>query len=105
MRILLDECVPWPMRGLLAVHDCVSLQQQGWTGKENAELLRLAADKFDLFITADQGPGYEQNLTDAPIAILELSTNDIRRIRISAPAIALAAATIQPREYVKLMVN
>jgi len=105
MKILLDECVPWPMRDLLTGHDCTSLEQQGWTGKQNDELLRLATENFDLFITADQGSRYQQNLTDAPIAILELSTNDIRRIRVSAPAIALAAATIQPREYVKLMVN
>ena len=105
MRILLDECVPWPIRDLLTGHDCTSLQQQGWDGIANAELLRQAAENFDLFITADQGDQHQQNLADAPIAILELSTNDIRRIRISAPAIALAAARIQPREYVKLMVN
>ena len=105
MRILVDECVPWPIRDLLTGHDCTSLQQQGWNGIANAELLRQAAEKFDLFITADQGSQYQQNLTDAAIAILELSTNDIRRIRVSAPAIALAAATIQPREYVKLVVN
>ena len=105
MRILLDECVPWPIRDLLAGHDSTSVQQQGWTGTANAELLRRAAENFDLFITADHGNQYQQDLTDAPIAILELSTNDIRRIRVSGPAIALAAATIQPREYVKLMVN
>jgi predicted nuclease of predicted toxin-antitoxin system len=105
MRILLDECVPWPIRDLLTGHDATSLQQAGWTGMANAELLERAAQNFDLFITADQGNPHQQNLNDAPIAILELSTNDIRRIRISAPAIALAAATIQPREYVKLMVN
>lgn len=105
MRILLDECVPWPLRELLVGHDCTSAQQQGWTGKANAELLRLAAQGFDLFITTDQGNQSQQNLTDSPVAILELSTNDIRRIRISAPAIALAAARIQPREYLKLVVN
>jgi hypothetical protein len=105
MRILLDECVPWPICDLLTGHDATSVQQAGWTGKANAELLQLAAQTFDLFITAGQGNPHQQNLADAPIAILELSTNDIRRIRVSAPAITLAAATIQPREYVKLVVN
>jgi predicted nuclease of predicted toxin-antitoxin system len=105
MRILLDECVPWPISDLLTGHDSTSVRQAGWTGLANAELLRLAAENFDLFITADQGDQCQQNLTDAPIAILELSTNDIRRIRVSSPAIALAAGTIQPREYVKLVVN
>jgi predicted nuclease of predicted toxin-antitoxin system len=105
MKILLDECVPWPLRDLLPDHDCMNLQGQGWTGMPNGELLRLAAQQFDLFVTADPSILSQQNPTDTPIAILELSTNDIRRIRASAPAIALAAARIQPREYLKLMVN
>ena len=36
----------------------------------------LAEGKFDLFITADQGLAYEQNLRGRQIAILELSTNN-----------------------------
>jgi hypothetical protein len=104
MRILLDECVPWPLAGLLVGHESSSVQVQGWTGTENAELLRRAAGEFELLITIERGVD-EQNVANPPLAILELSTNDLRRIRISAPAIALAARTIQPREYVKLMVN
>jgi hypothetical protein len=29
MRILLDECVPWPMHKLLLTHDCVTAQKRG----------------------------------------------------------------------------
>ena len=54
MRILLDECVPWPMRQLLTGHDCISVQKQGWKGIKNGELLALAAKEFDLFITSDR---------------------------------------------------
>jgi predicted nuclease of predicted toxin-antitoxin system len=105
MKILFDECVPWPLHDLLTGHEVTSVQRQGWTGKQNAELLRLAAQEFDLFVTVDQGNRDQHDPSDPPVAMLELSTSDIRRIRISAPAIALAARTIQPREYVKLMVN
>ena len=104
MRILLDECVPWPLRHLLGHDDSASVQGQGWSGLQNAELLRRAAQEFDLFITTEQGIG-EQNVTNAPIAILELSTNDIRRIRSSAPGIMLQISSIQPGEHRKLVIN
>jgi hypothetical protein len=104
MRVLLDECVPWPLRDLLVGHDAASVQRQGWTGIQNGELLRRAAQEFDLFITTEQGIG-AQNVTNAPIAILELSTNDLRRIRSSAPGIMLQISSIQPGEHRKLVIN
>ncbi len=59
MRILLDECVPWPMHRLLASHSC---------------LLQRAEAEFDIFITSAQNIRYQQNLAGRRIAILELST-------------------------------
>jgi hypothetical protein len=55
MRILLDECVPWPMRRLLTGHECTTAQKRGWGGVKNGDLIRLAEGEFDLFITSDQG--------------------------------------------------
>jgi predicted nuclease of predicted toxin-antitoxin system len=81
MRILLDECVPLPMRDILSGHECVAVSDRGWKGIKNGELLRLAEDQFELFITADQNIRYQQNLAGRRIPILELSTNDLRRIR------------------------
>jgi hypothetical protein len=54
MRILFDECVPWPMHTILAGHDCVATQRRGWSGLKNGDLLRRAQDDFDLSITSDQ---------------------------------------------------
>jgi hypothetical protein len=84
MRILLDECVPWPMRELLANHACTTPQKRGWGGIKNGDLLRLAEGEFDLFITSDQNIRYQQNLAGGSIPILELSTNDLRRIQAAA---------------------
>jgi hypothetical protein len=78
MRILLDECVPWPMRHLLSGHDCTNVQKRSWKGTKNGTLLALAAGEFDLFITSDQNIRYQQNLMGSNIAVLELSTNDPR---------------------------
>ncbi len=87
MRILLDECVPWPMHRLLDGHECTTAQKRGWGGIKNGDLLRLAEGEFDLFITSDQNIRYQQNMAGRCIPILELSTNDLRRIQVAAPEI------------------
>ena len=60
----------------------------------HGELLALAEAQFDLFVTADQGLAYQQNLRGRRIAILELSTNKLR---------AIEAAAVQLREAVETM--
>ena len=102
MKILLDECVPWPMHKFLADHECSTAQQHGWGGIKNGDLLRRAEKEFDLFITSDQNIRYQQNLTGRQIAILELSTNDLRRIQMAAELIQSVIAKIQPREFNQL---
>lgn len=102
MRILLDECVPWPLHKLLAGHECTTAQRQGWGGIKNGDLLTRAEVEFDLFITADQGIRYQQNLSGRKIAILELSTNDLRRIVAAKDVIVAALGEIRPGQYLKL---
>ncbi len=48
MRILLDECVPWPMHKLLVGHECTTAQKRGWGGVKNGDLLRMAEGEFNL---------------------------------------------------------
>ena len=102
MKILLDECVPWPLHKFLVGHQCSTAQQQGWGGIKNGDLIRLAENKFDLFVTSDQSIRYQQNLAGRQIAILELSTNDFRRIKAAAELIQSAVAEIQPKQFRQL---
>jgi hypothetical protein len=44
----------------------------GWAGKENGELLQLAAKSFDVFITVDQRLSYQQDVTRFSIAVVVL---------------------------------
>ena len=90
------------MRRLLSPHSVTSAQAQGWSGIRNSELLRRAEAEFDLFITSDQNMRYQQNLTGQRIAILELSTNDLRRIIAAAALIKEAVDKIQPAELQRL---
>jgi hypothetical protein len=102
MRILLDECVPWPMHRLLASHECRTAQQEGWGGIKNGKLLQLAEGKFALFITSDQNLRYQQNLAGRQIAILELSTNKLRRIEAAADLIQMTVVSVKPAEFRRL---
>jgi hypothetical protein len=102
MKILLDECVPWPMHRFLAGHECRTAQQQGWGGIKNGRLLQLAEGEFDLFITSDQNVRYQQNLAGRQIAILELSTNKLHRIETAADLIQATIAAIKTGEFRQL---
>jgi predicted nuclease of predicted toxin-antitoxin system len=102
MKILMDECVPWPMHRLLPSHSCTSVQAQGWSGIRNGDLLQRAEGEFDLFVTSDQNIRYQQNLAGRRIAILELSTNDLRRIQSASALIAEAVDKIGSSEFLHL---
>jgi hypothetical protein len=92
------------MHKLLAGHECTTVQQRGWTGVKNGELLTLADVEFGLFITADQNIKYQQTLAGRRIAILQLSTNKLRLILAAAASIQSAVATIRPGEFRALVI-
>ena len=62
MKVLLNECVPRKLRRELADHEVLTVTQHGWSGIENGELLALAQEEFDVFLTVDQNLTYQQNL-------------------------------------------
>ena len=70
-----------------------------------AKLLKKADNDFDLLITADQNILYQQNLAGSTISILELSTNDLRRIVAAAPLIQRAVEEIRPGQFVRLDIH
>lgn len=78
MKIILDESAPQKLRLLIdSRHVVVTTWFHGWSGLKNGALLTAAEDAgFDLFITADQEIGYQQNLKGRRIALLVLSTNN-----------------------------
>ena len=76
MKVLLDECVPRPLRQMLSGHEVSTVQQTGWCGLANGDLLKKADGVFDVFITADKNLRYQQNLDGRKTAIIELPTPD-----------------------------
>lgn len=64
MKIILDKCVPSIVKRGLPGRDIVTVQEKGWAGIKNGELLRLVAAEFDVFITSDKNLRHQQNLAE-----------------------------------------
>jgi len=63
VRVLLDENLPHHLRTLIPDHEIRTVAFQGWKAFSSGLLLDAAEEAgFDVFITADQGIPYQQNL-------------------------------------------
>ena len=104
MRILLDESVPGRFGALLIDHSVVTVQRRGWARIKNGKLLALAADEFDVLLTADKGMEYQQNLATLPVSILIVlaRSNRIDDLAVAVPAILAALAELPPRTLRKV---
>ena len=95
MRVLLDVNLPHQLRELFEDNiEVITVSYRGWKGKENGELLRIAANEFDAFITMDQGIPNQQNLSEIKIGIIVLEAES-NRFEDLAPLISEVNATLQ----------
>jgi Domain of unknown function (DUF5615) len=78
VRILLDECVDRRLSRAIVGHDVKTAQQMGWASIKNGELLTLASEHFDVFVTVDRNLSYQQNLRVLPIALVVLHAKTSR---------------------------
>ena len=99
MRLLLDESVPSRLRRALPTHDVRTVVEMGWSGVKNGQLLALAADDFDAFITVDKNLPYQQNLITLPIALVVLDSASIELPALLAlvPNLERELAVLKPR--------
>jgi predicted nuclease of predicted toxin-antitoxin system len=72
MKILLDECIPRRLKFELKNHDPKTVQEMGWTGKKNGELLALADKGFEVFITLDKNLEAQLNVSKFNLKIVGL---------------------------------
>ena len=102
MKILLDECTPHVLKRLLTGCEIKTVQDQGWSGITNGELLRLAEGQFDIFITSDQNLRYQQNLARRQLAIIQLPTNQVPLVVRLAPRVQATLEKIKTAEFVAI---
>lgn len=62
MRVLLDECVDRRFAKDIIGHDVKTVAEMEWVSKRNGELLVLAEQAFDVFITVDRNLSFQRNL-------------------------------------------
>jgi len=72
LTILLDESVPRLIKTQLSEFPITTVQEMGWSGMNNGELIAAAEQQFMTFITADQQLRYQQNLTGRKLSIIVL---------------------------------
>jgi len=73
MKLLLDECAPRRLKNYFVGHDVSTIEQAGFKGLKNGNLLRAADGKFEVLITVDKNIEYQQNTAALPLAIVILA--------------------------------
>jgi hypothetical protein len=98
MRVLLDECVDWRLSRDILGHEVKTARQMGWTTLKNGELLALASDRFDVFVTVDQKLSFQQNVAASSISIivLQAKSNRLSELRALVPRLVTAIAFARP---------
>jgi hypothetical protein len=102
MKILLDACVPRPLRNYLTAYAVKTAQEMGWGALKNGALLQAAETEFDAFLTSDQNLKYQQNIVGRRLAILVLPTNDWPTLRGLGERIAVQVAALKPGDFVEM---
>lgn len=78
MRVLLDECLPKRLKQSITGHEVVTVPEAGWAGRDNGELLTLAAGRFEVFLTVDQNLAAQQDIGRASLAVIVLRARSNR---------------------------
>jgi hypothetical protein len=105
MRLLLDECVPRPLKHDLIGHDVEHAVDMGWSSKRNGELLKLmVAERFEALLTVDQNIEFQQNLKRLGIGVVVVRarTNRLKELRPFVPAILDVLSRLAPGEIIRV---
>jgi hypothetical protein len=94
----LDECVDWRLARDIVGHDVKTARQMGWTTVKNGELLTLASQGFDVFVTVDRNLTFRQNLVSFSLSVivLQAKTNRLADLRPLLPHLLAAIESAQP---------
>ena len=102
MHILIDECLPKKLKRELTGHTVFTVQEKGWAGMKNGELLHRAENEFNVWVTADQNIEYQQNLKPFEIAVVVLVAprNELEALLPLIPQLQSVLQAIQPHEII-----
>jgi hypothetical protein len=101
-KILLDENLPVALRHLLAEFQVVTVQFQGWSGKQNGELISLIDGRFDVFLTGDKNLRYQQRIETRQISIIELPFTRLQSLEPYLDQIRAAIRNSVVGDYIQI---
>jgi predicted nuclease of predicted toxin-antitoxin system len=107
MRVLLDEQLPRHLAREIGGHDVSTVQQRGWAGLKNGELLRVAADAgVEVLVTADRNLQFQQNLSQSRLGIILLvaSSNALEDLLPLVPSLPAAIPKSRPGQLLRVEV-
>ena len=90
MKLLLDECVTRYLKADLAhEHTILTVDETGYKGLKNGELLKTAAVDFEVLVTVDKGIKKQHNFAaiDLGVLLLRAKSNryaDLKRLNPDA---------------------
>lgn len=105
MRILLDECVPRPLKRQLTQYKVRTVVEMGWAGTKNGELLKqMKQEQFTILLTTDQNLRYQQNLEQAGVAIVVMvaQSNRLPDLIPLIPQVCEVLETIVPGQVIEI---
>jgi len=102
VKIIIDECVPHIVKKRLPQREIKTVQEMGWAGVKNGELLELVESEFEIFITSDKNLRYQQNLQNRKTAILLLPSNQVPVVVDLLPRIDEELERIKSGDFVEL---
>ncbi len=102
MTILFDQGTPAPLRHALEGHAVSTAYEMGWASRSNGDLLDAAEGRFDVLVTTDQSPPYQQNLTGRRLAVLILPTTRWPMLTGRVRDVDAALEAIAPGSVVRL---
>lgn len=101
-RVLFDEDVPRPLRRDLAGFEIQTVDEAGWAGIKNGELLRRAEESFDIFRTADRNLPFQQNISKLRLGVVVLAVGSTKLddLRPLSTQISSAIDAVQPGQII-----
>ncbi|MGB8507323.1 MAG: DUF5615 family PIN-like protein [Pyrinomonadaceae bacterium] len=102
MKVLLDECVTRYLKRDFTGHEILTVEEAGFKGLKNGQLLQAASAQWDVLVTVDQNLEYQQNLNTLTIAVIVLkakrSTHPM--LKPLMPQVLITLEKIKPGEVI-----
>jgi hypothetical protein len=87
-------------------HDVWTVQEKGWAGKKNGELLKLMlGDGLDVLLTVDKSLKHQQNIKGSGIAVVLMRPrkSTIAELLTLVPAVLSALGRIKPGDFLEIV--